>query len=117
MNDSNSLLKGSLSAIILKLLSIHGHMYGYEICQHVKGLTNGQMRITEGAIYPSLHKLESEGLLISFTEIVEGRNRKYYAVAPGQEGLTESRLNLLQEFIGQLQLILNPTSLLKPTDQ
>jgi len=46
------ILKGSLSIIILKLLSENDAMYGYEICQHVKEITTGQMRVTEGALYP-----------------------------------------------------------------
>jgi len=38
-------------------------MYGYEIKQHVKQLTEGELAITEGALYPALHKLEARGLL------------------------------------------------------
>ena len=111
MNESNSLLKGSLSAIILTLLSSKGRMYGYEICQHVKELTSGQMRITEGALYPALHKMEGEGLLISHSEVVEGRARKYYAIAPDQKDHAVTQLSRIQDFINQLQAILNPGAL------
>jgi len=111
MNESNSLLKGSLSAIILTLLSTKGRMYGYEICQHVKELTSGQMRITEGALYPALHKLEGEGLLVSHSETVEGRSRKYYAIAPGQKEYAINHLSRIQDFITQLQTVLNPVIL------
>lgn len=114
MNESNSLLKGSLSAIILTLLSTKGRMYGYEICQHVKELTSGQMRITEGALYPALHKLEGEGLLISQAEIVDGRSRKYYAITPDREEFAVNHLNRIQDFITQLQTVLNPVKLPHP---
>ena len=61
---SNSrLYKGSLTIIILKLLSEQDKMYGYEITQKVKALTNRELAITEGALYPALHKLEAEGIL------------------------------------------------------
>ena len=110
MNESNSLLKGSLSAIILALLSSKGSMYGYEICQHVKEFTTGRMRITEGALYPALHKLEGEGLLISHLETVEGRARKYYAIAPDQKEHTVNHLIRIQDFIAQLQTVLNPVT-------
>lgn len=60
MNESNTLLKGSLNDAILTLLSSRGSMYGYEICQHMKDLTSGHTRVTEGAFYPALHKMEGE---------------------------------------------------------
>ena len=111
MNEANSLLKGGLSAIILALLSSKGRMYGYEICQHVKEVTSGQMRITEGALYPALHRLEGEGLLISQLEIVDGRPRKYYAIAPDQKENAVNHLSRIQDFITQLQVVLSPEKL------
>lgn len=109
------ILKGSLSLIILKLLSENDAMYGYEICQRVKEITAGQMRVTEGALYPALHKLEGEGLLRTYTALVEGRTRKYYAIVPDQRGQAVSRLAQMQVFLESLQQVLNPKSGLKLT--
>lgn len=102
------LVKGSLATIILKLLEDKQRMYGYEITQKVKELTAGQMQVTEGALYPALHKLEAEGLVTTESEIVEGRARKYYALT--QSGQTEaaSRISELLTSIQHLQHILNP---------
>ena len=47
----------------MKLLEEKGRMYGYEITQKVKDITKGELKITEGALYPALHKLEAEGVL------------------------------------------------------
>lgn len=102
------ILKGSLSAIILKLLSENEAMYGYEICQRVKEITAGQMRVTEGALYPALHKLEGEGILRTHTQQVEGRTRKYYSIVPDQHGNAVDRLAQMQAFLDQLQQVLNP---------
>lgn len=108
MNDvPPQILKGSLSIIILKLLSENDAMYGYEICQRVKEITAGQMRVTEGALYPALHKLEGEGLLRTHTAVVEGRTRKYYAIVPDQRGQAVSRLAQMQAFLESLQQVLN----------
>lgn len=60
---NQKLYKGSLQTIILKLLEKQDKMYGYEITRKVKELTKGELKITEGALYPALHKLEAEGLL------------------------------------------------------
>jgi len=112
MNNTQKLLKGSLSAVILKLLSENERMYGYEICQKVKEITAGQMRITEGALYPALHKLEGEGILTTHTEVIDGRARKYYSIAEDQQGNAVNRLSQIQEFIQQLQLVLTPGKVL-----
>ena len=74
----NSLYKGTLKNIILKLLAKEVKMYGYQMTQRAKELTEGELEMTEGALYPILHKLEEEGMIFSEIQIVNGRNRKYY---------------------------------------
>jgi len=82
-------------------------MYGYEITQKVKELTTGEIVLTEGALYPALHKLEAEGLLETFTEVVDNRVRKYYKLTEQGGKEVTSKLNEAQAFIDQLQLLLN----------
>ena len=65
---SSELIKGTLKTIILKLLKENKRMYGYEITQKVKDLTGNKIQLTEGALYPSLHALEAEGILTTETE-------------------------------------------------
>ncbi|GAB3249035.1 PadR family transcriptional regulator [Larkinella harenae] len=106
MSSNQQVLKGSLSVIILKLLEEQERMYGYEITQKVKALTAGQMTITEGALYPALHKMEAEGLLSTDTQVVEGRARKYYSLT--KEGHTEAtgRISELSMMLENLQRLL-----------
>jgi len=112
-NNSHQLLKGSLNAIILKLLSDSQWMYGYEICQKVKELTGGQLKITEGALYPALYKLEAEGVLTAKTEVVEGRARKYYSIVQDQQGNAVNKLAQIENFLYQLQQILSPSDIIR----
>ena len=74
----NSLYKGTLQNIILKLLAKEVKMYGYQITQRAKELTQGELEMTEGALYPLLHKLEAEGMITSEIQKINGRDRKYY---------------------------------------
>jgi PadR family transcriptional regulator, regulatory protein PadR len=74
----NSLYKGTLQNIILKLLAKEVKMYGYQITQRAKELTEGELEMTEGALYPLLHKLEADGIIMSEVQEINGRNRKYY---------------------------------------
>lgn len=105
---NSQLYKGSLNTIIMKLLEEQGRMYGYEITQKVKEITKGELNITEGALYPALHKLEADGLLDVEVEKVDNRLRKYYKLT--EKGTTETvnRLAELEKFIKNMQTIVNP---------
>ena len=104
---SNTLFKGSLTTIILTLLEQNDKMYGYEITQKVKEITRTDLKITEGALYPALHKLEAEGLLTMTIEKVGNRARKYYQLTETGKTETVNKLADLKDFVEQMQLILN----------
>ncbi|PRY36435.1 DNA-binding PadR family transcriptional regulator [Spirosoma oryzae] len=110
-SPNSQLLKGSLSVMILRLLEGRERMYGYEITQKVKELTAGEMTITEGALYPALHKLEAEGLLTTETQVVDGRARKYYSLTKIGQTEAAGRIAELTAFLDNLNLVLN----LKPS--
>jgi len=107
MGNTN-LYKGSLTTIILKLLNEHDKMYGYEITQKVKELTAGELKITEGALYPSLHKLEAEGLLEVEVVKVDNRLRKYYKLTEKGTKETVNKLDELQNYIKTMQALVIP---------
>ena len=105
--SSNPMLKGTLQTIILKLLENNSQMYGYEITQKVKEVTAGEILLTEGALYPALHKLEADGFLETFTQVVDNRVRKYYRLTEQGGREVTNKLDEAQAFIEQLQLLLN----------
>ncbi len=53
-------------------------------------------RISPGSLYPTLHKMEAEGLLSSRTEVIEGRSRRSYVI-------TKSGRRVLDETVVQLR--------------
>ncbi|MFD0794980.1 PadR family transcriptional regulator [Mucilaginibacter litoreus] len=110
---SNSMLKGSLQTIILKLLEDNSEMYGYEITQKVKELSDGELLLTEGALYPALHKLEADGFLETYTQVVDNRVRKYYRLTKEGGKEVRNKLKEAQAFIDQLQVLLNLRSTTK----
>ena len=107
MANSN-LYKGSLTTIILKLLEEKDSMYGYEITQKVKTLTDGELSITEGALYPALHKLEADGLLEVEMLKVDNRLRKYYRLTDAGKRETTEKLSELERYIQTMQQLVNP---------
>lgn len=102
------LFKGALIPIILKLLQSQDKMYGYEITRKVKEITSGKMNITEGALYPALHKLEGEGLLRVTLVMESNRQRKYYSLTPNGKKSLRYKLEDMQAFLEQMKQIFNP---------
>lgn len=104
---STELIKGTLKTIVLKLLADNKKMYGYEITQRVKELTGEKIQITEGALYPTLHALESEGLLVVETEFIGRRVRKYYSLSTSGKAKTKERVSELADFMDTMKFLLD----------
>ena len=116
--SGNEFLRGTLKTIILKLLAEPGHasgqqrMYGYEITLAVKERTRGELTLSFGALYPVLHKLEQEGLLITESVEVEGRLRKYYALTPQGAQIAVQKVSDFERFMNLMRSLLQaPASL------
>lgn len=104
---STELIKGTLKTIVLKMLADNKKMYGYEITQRVKKLTEERIQISEGALYPTLHALESEGLLTTETEYIGKRVRKYYSLSPSGKSATKQRVSEMRDFMNTLSFLLD----------
>jgi len=104
---SSELIKGTLKTIILKLLKDNQRMYGYEITQRVKDLTAGKIQLTEGALYPSLHALEAEGILTTETEYIGKRVRKYYSLSPQGKTVSNEKISEFTDFMNTMKFLLD----------
>jgi DNA-binding PadR family transcriptional regulator len=105
---SKELLKGTLSAIILKLLSEKDRMYGYEMYQQVKELSDGKILLKDGSLYPALQKMTTDGLLSFKEENVGGRIRKYYYLTKKGQKEKSAYVEELKDFIATLNKIVFP---------
>ncbi|MEO8211318.1 MAG: PadR family transcriptional regulator [bacterium] len=110
---TNDLLKGMLKPIILKLLLEKGRLYGYNITQLVSEITDGQIELTFGALYPILHKMEKEGLVKKESELFNNRNRIYYSIAPKGRSMAKEKVSELEEVLNTLKIFFKPNFGLK----
>jgi PadR family transcriptional regulator, regulatory protein PadR len=97
--SQTELLKGTLGTIILRLLEDKGRMYGYEITQLVKEMSGDRILVKEGSLYPALHKLEADGLIISEEVFIGKRARKYYTLTKPGKNAAKEAVNELLEFL------------------
>jgi PadR family transcriptional regulator, regulatory protein PadR len=104
---ASELIKGTLKTIVLKLLSDNKRMYGYEITQTVKELTSDKIQITEGALYPTLHALEADGILSTETVMIGKRMRKYYTLTKKGNTTSREKVNEFSDFIDTMKFLLD----------
>ncbi len=104
---SSELIKGTLKTIVLNLLKDNEKMYGYEITQKVKELTDSKIQITEGALYPTLHALEKQGDVTVEKVYIGKRVRKYYILTDQGVTTVANRVNELSDFMKTMRFLLD----------
>ncbi len=104
---SSELIKGTLKTIVLNLLKDNDKMYGYEITQKVKELTDSKIQITEGALYPTLHALEKQGDVTVEKVYIGKRVRKYYILTDQGVTTVADRVNELSDFMKTMRFLLD----------
>ena len=81
-------------------------MYGYQIAQKVKELSDNKILIKEGSLYPALHKLKEDGLVNIETVNIGKRIRRYYNLT--SEGIVakSEKVSEIEDFITTIGNIL-----------
>ena len=77
MKVDKELSKGSHELILLKLLS-RKDMYGYQLIQELALLSEDVFHMSQGSLDPFLHALEDRGLIDSYAQVENGRERRDY---------------------------------------
>ena len=92
MDIGKDLVAASATPLVLAILS-EGESYGYAIIKRVGELSRGELRWTDGMLYPLLHRLERNGYVEAVWGTSKaGRRRKYYRLTgAGIEHLASQR--------------------------
>ncbi len=99
MNEMPKVLVAASSRILILSILRAGSSYGYKILQTVKLLADGEWSCSDGLIYPVLHKMENEKLIISSWEkIGPSRKRKYYTI-------TEKGIKALEKSVSEWKFV------------
>ncbi len=92
MDIDKDLVAASATPLVLAILS-ECQSYGYAIIRRVSEVSGGELRWTDGMVYPLLHRLERRGLVEAvWGQSETGRRRKYYRLTQaGAEDLARHR--------------------------
>jgi transcriptional regulator len=72
------MIRGTLDMLILKVLSLEP-LHGWGICERIQHLSDADLQVNQGSLYPALHKLTQEGWIKSYWSFTENnRKARYY---------------------------------------
>jgi len=100
-------IKGNMTLILLSAL-YDGDRYGYEISKEVLRLTDGEIQLKEGSLYPALHKLEKQGYTLSYWQQSENGvpGRKYYNLTEKGKLKVEEEKKKWSKFMGVIEKVI-----------
>jgi len=82
VSKPSDLVQGTLDLLLLKILALEAQ-HGWAISQRLKQVSRDVLQVSDGSLYPALHKLEQEGWITAEWRTSElGRRAKYYSLTP-----------------------------------
>lgn len=80
MSKPPDLVQGTLDLLVLKILALEP-LHGWAISQRLKQMSGDVLQVSDGSLYPALHKLEQEGWITAEWKPSENNRRaKFYAL-------------------------------------
>jgi len=80
MSKPNDLVQGTLDLLLLKILGLEP-LHGWAISLRLKSISGDVLQVTDGSLYPALHKLEQEGWITAEWKQTENNRRaKFYSL-------------------------------------
>lgn len=79
MSKPSDLVQGTLDLLILKMVALEP-LNGWAISLRLKALSSDVLQVSDGSLYPALHKLEQQGLIEAEWRMTENNRRaKFYS--------------------------------------
>jgi transcriptional regulator len=90
VSKPTDLVQGMLDLLILRVLALQ-RMHGWAIAQRIRQMSNEELRVGQGSLYPALHRLEQQGWIAAEWAASENNRRaKYYTLtAAGRRALRD----------------------------
>ncbi|MBV8553094.1 MAG: PadR family transcriptional regulator [Acidobacteriaceae bacterium] len=80
MSRPSDLIQGTLDLLILKTISVEPK-HGWAIAKRIQQVSDEVLQVTQGALYPALHRLEQQGWIRAEWRVTEtGREAKFYSL-------------------------------------
>jgi len=94
MSKPADLVQGTLDLLVLRILSLEP-LHAWAISRRLKQVSGDVLQVSDGSLYPALHKLEQDGWITAEWKVTEnGRRAKFYSLTrPGRRALEREAAN------------------------
>src|SRR5271168_5298586 len=94
MSKPTDLVQGTLDLLVLKILALQP-LHGWALSQRLKQISGDVLQVSDGSLYPALHKLEHQGWIRAEWKPSENNRRaKFYSLTPlGRRHLEKEAAN------------------------
>lgn len=94
MSKPSDLVQGTLDLLVLKILALEP-LHGWALSQRLKQVSGEVLQVSDGSLYPALHKLEQQGWIQSEWKPTENNRRaKFYSLTRlGKQHLEQEAAN------------------------
>ena len=102
------ILQGTLDLLILQTLQ-WGPQHGYAISQSIRGRSGEVFAVETGSLYPSLHRLEKQGWVVSQWKQTESNQRaKFYRLTPAGRRQLLTEQDRWGQIVNAIAGVMNP---------
>jgi DNA-binding PadR family transcriptional regulator len=101
-------LRGHLDLLLLGTLRQIGPAHGYALIAGLRERSLGAFDLPEGTVYPALHRLERDGLVVSEWDTSAPRRRRVYRLTPGGAAALAAKRREWRTFARGMQAIVGP---------
>jgi transcriptional regulator len=106
MSRPSDLIQGTLDLLILKTLALEPK-HGWAIAKRIEQVSNDVLQVTQGALYPALHRLEQQGWVRAEWRATEtGREAKFYTLTRAGRVQLEKELAQWERLSGAVALVI-----------
>jgi PadR family transcriptional regulator PadR len=98
---------GTLYLLILKTLSLHGPLHGYEMADSIQQSSEDILLVEEGSLYPALQRMLIKGWVTAEWGVTSGNRRaRYYRLTPAGHKQLALELSQFQRVIGAIHRVI-----------
>jgi PadR family transcriptional regulator, regulatory protein PadR len=103
----DGILPGTLYLLILKTLSLHGPLHGYEMADSIQQSSEDILLVEEGSLYPALQRMLIKGWVTAEWGVTSGNRRaRYYRLTPAGHKQLALELSQFQRVIGAIHRVI-----------
>jgi transcriptional regulator len=109
VSKPTDLVQGTLDLLILRVVDLEP-LHGWAIAQRIRQMSNDELRVGQGSLYPALHKLEQQGWIeAEWGESENNRRAKYYRLTKAGRKALKTETAQWERLSAAISLVVRPT--------